>query len=91
MMSGRIRSSPTLIKVCTDYCKWNYSNPYSRGPVVIVGGGRLKMNEFAVGAVVGTGLVGGVMTATDALVRCSFPSPTSPVMFDILIAATNME
>lgn len=55
-----------------------------------VGGGRLKMNEFAVG--VGTGLVGGgIMSATDALVRCSFPSPTSPVMFDIPIAATNME
>ena len=58
---------------------------------MIVGGGRLKMNVFAVGAGVGTGLVGGVMSVTDALVRCSFPSPTSPVMFDIPTAATNME
>ena len=49
---------------------------YLRGPVVIVGGGRSKLNEFAVGTGMGTELVGGSsIVATDALVRCKIPLP----------------
>ena len=59
---------------------------------MIVGGGRSKTNEFAVGAAVESMRVGvGSMTATVALVRSRTPVPMSPVRPDIPIVSTNME
>jgi hypothetical protein len=49
---------------------------YSRGPVVIVNGGRSKLNESAVGGAMGTELIDGrSISAKDALVRCKVPLP----------------
>ena len=49
---------------------------YLRGPVVIVSGGRSKLNEFAFGGAIGTELVDDKsISANDALVRCKVPLP----------------
>ena len=61
--------------------------------MVIVNGGRSKLNESAVIGAIGTELVGDIISANDALVRCKVPLPCVVEKFAqfilILIIPTN--